>query len=49
LVEEQIAAIRNISLLINNVGFAGYAPFTGLYPEAGTAAGKHGTSCCGSG
>ncbi len=31
-VEEQIAAIPDLSLLVNNAGFAAYAPFTGLDP-----------------
>jgi uncharacterized protein len=35
--EELIAAIPNLDLLVNNAGFAGYAPFTGLDPAVATA------------
>jgi uncharacterized protein len=35
--EEKIAAIPNLGLLVNNAGFAGYAPFTGLDPAIATA------------
>jgi uncharacterized protein len=35
--EDLIAAIPNLDLLVNNAGFAGYAPFTGLDPAIATA------------
>ena len=35
--EELIAAIPNLDMLVNNAGFAGYAPFTGLDPAIATA------------
>ncbi len=35
--EDLIAATPNLDLLVNNAGFAGYAPFTGLDPAIATA------------
>jgi uncharacterized protein len=35
--EEHIGAIPNLGLLVNNAGFAGYAPFTGLDPAIAAA------------
>jgi uncharacterized protein len=35
--EDLIAAIPKLDLLVNNAGFAGYAPFTGLDPAIATA------------
>ncbi|HYB17857.1 MAG TPA: SDR family NAD(P)-dependent oxidoreductase [Streptosporangiaceae bacterium] len=35
--EDQIAAIPNLDLLVNNAGFAGYGPFAGLDPAVAAA------------
>jgi short-subunit dehydrogenase len=35
--EDLIAAIPSLDLLVNNAGFAGYGPFTGLDPAIATA------------
>jgi short-subunit dehydrogenase len=36
-VEDHIAALPRLDLLVNNAGFAGYAPFTALDPAIATA------------